>query len=165
MVGGEERVINQLDDLFTKLAVKDGYLHVGKPGSGHYVKMVHNGIEYGMMQAIGEGFERIYHSGFNIDYEALSKVWNNGSIIESALMGYIHDAFKKDSKLSKLEGVVDDSGEAMWMIEEALKNKVSMPVITQSLYARYESKDKIKFSEKAVAAMRNDFGGHTTYKK
>lgn len=165
MVGGDKKAVNQLNDLFTKLAKKEGYYHVGKPGSGHYVKMVHNGIEYGMMQAIGEGFELMHHSGFDIDYEALSKVWNNGSVIESALMGYIHEAFKKDSQLSKLEGVVDDSGEAMWMVEEALKHKVSIPVITQSLYARYESKDKIKFSEKVVAAMRNEFGGHATYKK
>ena len=165
MVGGDKKAVNQLNDLFTKLAKKEGYYHVGKPGTGHYVKMVHNGIEYGMMQAIGEGFELMHHSGFDIDYEALSKVWNNGSVIESALMGYIHEAFKKDSQLSKLEGVVDDSGEAMWMVEEALKHKVSIPVITQSLYARYESKDKIKFSEKVVAAMRNEFGGHATYKK
>ena len=165
MVGGEESVVSQLTDLFTKIAVEDGYLYVGKPGSGHYVKMVHNGIEYGMMQAIGEGFDLMHQSGYEIDYEALTKVWNHGSIIESSLIGYIHEAFKKDAQLDELEGRIDDSGEGMWMIEEALKKKVSLPVITQSLFARYKSKDEVKFSEKVVAAMRKEFGGHATYKK
>ena len=165
MVGGEESVVSQLTELFTKIAVEDGYLHVGKPGSGHYVKMVHNGIEYGMMQAIGEGFDLMHQSSYEIDYEALTKVWNHGSIIESSLIGYIHEAFKKDAQLDELEGRIDDSGEGMWMIEEALKKKVSLPVITQSLFARYKSKDEVKFSEKVVAAMRKEFGGHATYKK
>jgi 6-phosphogluconate dehydrogenase len=165
MVGGEPNVIHKLDDFFRSIAIEDGYIHVGGPSSGHYVKMVHNGIEYGMMQAIGEGYDLMSQSGFDIDYEALSKVWNNGSIIESALIGYIQNAFSKDPKLDEISGKVDDSGEGMWMIEEGLKKKVSMPTITASLFARYKSKDENKFAEKVVAAMRKEFGGHATYKK
>ena len=165
MVGGDKAVVDYLAGVFTDISVKDGYAYMGAAGSGHFVKMVHNGIEYGMMQAIGEGFDLLEASQFKIDYSAVSKVWNNGSIIESALIGYIGNAFNKDIHLDEISGKVDDSGEGMWMIEEALKAKVSMPVITQSLFARYKSKDELKFSEKVVAAMRKEFGGHAVYKK
>ncbi|MDO9629791.1 MAG: decarboxylating 6-phosphogluconate dehydrogenase [Acholeplasmataceae bacterium] len=165
MVGGEKEVVDFLEPLFLDLSVKDGYSYVGKPGSGHFVKMVHNGIEYGMMQAIGEGFDLLEASPFELDYEKIAKMWNHGSIIESALIGYIHSAFAKDPKLSEIQGKIDDSGEGMWMIEEALKYKVSLPVITQSLYARYKSRDEDLFGEKVVAAMRKEFGGHAVYKK
>jgi 6-phosphogluconate dehydrogenase len=165
MAGGDREVVNYLEPLFLDLSVKDGYSYVGRPGSGHFVKMVHNGIEYGMMQAIGEGFDLLEASPFELDYESIANMWNHGSIIESALIGYIHNAFSKDPKLSAIQGKVDDSGEGMWMIEEALKYKVSLPVITQALYARYKSRDENLFGEKVVAAMRKEFGGHAVYKK
>lgn len=165
MIGGTKSAFDYLEPVFKDIAIKDGYAYMGAPGAGHFVKMVHNGIEYGMMQAIAEGFDLLEASSFNLDYEKISNVWNHGSIIESALIGYIGHAFSKDEKLSEIVGRVDDSGEGMWMVEEALKHKVSMPVITQSLFSRYKSKDDQKFAEKVVAAMRNEFGGHAVYKK
>jgi len=165
MAGGENEVIKYVEPVFLDVAIKDGYAHVGKPGSGHFVKMVHNGIEYGMMQAIAEGFDLLEASSFDLDYIDVSKMWNHGSIIESSLMGNIYDAFTKDEHLDEISGRVDDSGEGMWTIEEALKMKVSIPVITQSLFSRYKSKDENKFAEKVVAAMRKEFGGHAVYKK
>ncbi|HZJ89062.1 MAG TPA: decarboxylating 6-phosphogluconate dehydrogenase [Bacilli bacterium] len=165
MAGGEIEVIKKLEPVFLKIATKDGYAHVGKPGAGHFVKMVHNGIEYGMMQAIGEGFAFLEKSDFELDYYQIANVWNHGSIIESLLIKNIRDAFSKSPELSELAGVVDDSGEGMWMIEEALSSKVALPVITAALFARYKSKDETKFGEKVVAAIRNEFGGHKVYKK
>lgn len=165
MVGGEEKVVKSIEPLFEKVAQKDGYSYMGKTGSGHFVKMVHNGIEYGMMQAIGEGFELMNASDFDLDYHQIAKVWSNGSIIEGLLMRNTTEAFRKDKQLSSILGKVDDSGEGQWMVETALKYKVALPVITQSLYSRYKSKDENKFSEKVVAAIRNEFGGHAVYKK
>lgn len=165
MVGGDYDVVKELEQVFIDVSVKDGYGYFGKAGSGHFVKMVHNGIEYGMMQAIGEGLELIDKSPFDVDYEKLTKVWDNGSIIESNLMTYTHEAFKEDPKLENLKGIIDDSGEGRWMIEEALNYEVSIPVIAHSLFVRYKSRDPKKFSEKSVAAMRNVFGGHKTYKE
>jgi 6-phosphogluconate dehydrogenase len=165
MAGGDKDVITYVEQIFKDVCVPDGYAYVGKPGSGHFVKMVHNGIEYGMMQAIGEGFDLLEASPFELDYEKISRMWSHGSLIESALMKYINKAFKHDPKLDQIEGRVDDTGEGMWMIEEALKYKVSLPVITQSLYARYKSKDEDLFGEKVVAAIRKEFGGHAVYKK
>jgi 6-phosphogluconate dehydrogenase len=165
MAGGEKAVVDYVEPVFLDVAVTDGYTYTGKPGSGHFVKMVHNGIEYGMMQAIAEGFDLLEASPFDIDYEDVTKMWNHGSIIESNLIGYIHEAFKKDAHLDEITGRVDDSGEGMWTIQEALKYKVAMPVITQSLFSRYKSRDEDKFAEKVVAAMRKEFGGHAVYKK
>ena len=165
MVGGERNVVKSIETLFELVAQKEGYAYMGQPGSGHFVKMVHNGIEYGMMQAIGEGFELMKSSDFAIDFQQVAKVWSNGSIIEGLLMRNTADAFNKDHQLSNIVGKVDDSGEGQWMVETALKYKVALPVITQSLYARYKSKDETKFSEKVVAAIRNEFGGHAVYKK
>ena len=138
---------------------------MGKSGSGHFVKMVHNGIEYGMMQAIGEGFDLLEASNYDLDYRDVAKVWANGSIIEGLLMDTVVSAINKDPKLESIQGRVDDSGEGQWTIEEALNLKVSIPVIAQSLFARYKSKDDKAFSEKIVASMRNEFGGHKVYKK
>jgi 6-phosphogluconate dehydrogenase len=165
MVGGDKEDFDYLEPVYRDIAVKDGYGYMGAPGAGHFVKMVHNGIEYGMMQAIGEGFELMEKSPFNIDYELLSKVWNHGSIIESNLMGYTHEAFKKNAKLDDITGRVDDSGEGKWMVQEALEFGVSLPVITTSLFTRFKSRDEEKFAEKVVAAMRREFGGHAVYKK
>lgn len=165
MVGGEPEIVSYLEPVFTRVATQDGYGYMGQPGSGHFVKMVHNGIEYGMMQAIGEGFELMNASRYDINYEQVSKVWSHGSIIEGLLMRNVHTAFSKDAQLTSIEGKVDDSGEGQWMVEEALRTKVALPVITQSLYSRYKSRDEEKFSEKVVAAMRNVFGGHAVYPK
>ena len=165
MAGGEREVVKYVEQVFMDVAIENGYAYTGKPGSGHFVKMVHNGIEYGMMQAMAEGFDLLEASPFELDYVDITKMWNHGSIIESNLMGYIHEAFKKDEKLDEIAGRVDDSGEGMWTIEEALKYKVAMPVITQSLFSRYKSRDESNFAEKVVAAMRKEFGGHAVYKK
>lgn len=164
MFGGDKETFDYLEPVLKDISVKEGYGYMGTSGSGNFVKMVHNGIEYGMMQAIGEGFELLEKSKFDLDFQKIAKVWNNGSIIESSLIGNIENAFSKDANLDSIDGKVDDSGEGMWMIEEALKNKVSMPIISNSLFARYKSKDGLKFSEKVVSAMRNEFGGHAIYK-
>lgn len=164
MFGGDKETFDYLEPVLKDISVKEGYGYMGTSGSGHFVKMVHNGIEYGMMQAIGEGFELLEKSKFDLDFQKIAKVWNNGSIIESSLIGNIENAFSKDANLDSIDGKVDDSGEGMWMIEEALKNKISMPIISNSLFARYKSKDGLKFSEKVVSAMRNEFGGHAIYK-
>lgn len=165
MIGGNKDAYIKAEPIFKALATENGYDYFGESGSGHFVKMVHNGIEYGMMQAIGEGFDLLKASPFELDYQKVSRVWANGSIIEGLLMDMVKSAFDKDAQLSSIEGVIDDSGEGQWTIEEALKFKVSMPVIAQALFSRYKSKDIDKFSEKLVAAMRNEFGGHKVYKK
>jgi 6-phosphogluconate dehydrogenase len=165
MVGGETAAIERLDAFFTDIAIENGYAHVGRTGSGHFVKMVHNGIEYGMMQAIGEGFDVLKASEFQLDYEQVGKIWSNGSIIEGQLMRNVESAFGKDSELDKIEGIVDASGEGQWTVETALKLGVSTPVIGSALFARYKSKDEKAFAEKVVAAMRNEFGGHAVYEK
>lgn len=165
MAGGEKDVISHVEQAFLDVATKDGYAHVGRPGSGHFVKMVHNGIEYGMMQAIGEGFDFMNQSEFQLDFHQIAHLWNHGSIITSALIGNIESAFSKDPGLDEISGIIDDSGEGKWMIEEALDHKISIPVITQALFARFKSKDNDKFGEKVVASMRKEFGGHATYKK
>ncbi|MDR4969157.1 MAG: NADP-dependent phosphogluconate dehydrogenase, partial [Acholeplasmataceae bacterium] len=165
MVGGEKTVVESIKHLFEALAVKDGYAYMGSSGSGHFVKMVHNGIEYGMMQAIGEGFDLLNASQYDLDYKKVARVWANGSIIKGLLMDTVLSAFTKDQTLDDIVGKIDDSGEGQWTIEEALLLKVSIPVIAHALFTRYKSKDDDKFSEKVVAAMRNEFGGHKVYKK
>lgn len=165
MVGGDEKAVKRLEPIFKAITVKDGYLHVGKRGSGHYVKMVHNGIEYGMMQAIGEGFEILRKSGFEMDFEKIANVWNNGSIIEGYLIEMTKNAFKNNGRLEDVLPVIDALGEGQWTVEEAIRLGVSAPVITNSLFVRYASKDSIAFSDRVVAALRNEFGGHTLHKK
>ena len=165
MVGGSEEAVSQCEWVFKMLATKDGYAHLGPSGAGHFVKMVHNGIEYGMMQALGEGFELLEASPFDLNYQDVSKVWANGSIIEGLLMRMVVSAFADDPKLEAIAGRVDESGEGRWTVEAAVNLKVAAPVITQALYSRFKSKDDDKFAEKLVAAMRNAFGGHAVYKK
>ncbi len=165
MAGGEQEVVDFLSPIFKAVSVENGFAYVGKPGAGHFAKMVHNGIEYGMMQAIAEGFDLLEASPFEFNHQQITEMWNHGSVIESTLLKHAGQAFKNNPRFTNIEGRVDDSGEGMWMIEEALKLKVSMPVITQSLYARYKSRDKNHFAEKVVAAMRKEFGGHAVYKK
>ena len=160
MIGGKREVFNFCEPVFKAIAVPDGYLYCGNPGSGHFVKMVHNGIEYGMMQAMAEGFELMHHSEYDFDNQAVAKMWNNGSVIRSWLMELAQDAFSKDDKLSKIKGVMHSSGEGKWMLETALEKSVATPVVALSLLMRYRSQQEDTFSGKVVAALRNEFGGH-----
>ena len=160
MVGGEEDAYAPLKDLFTAISVKDGHLHTGAPGSGHFVKMVHNGIEYGMMQAIAEGFEVLEKSQFELDFRAVAQVWNHGSVIRSWLIELMENAFSKDPKLDAIRGVMNASGEGKWTVETALDLGVPTPVIALSLLMRFRSQQADTFSGKVVAALRNEFGGH-----
>lgn len=165
MVGGEDEPVSYLNDFFSSLNVKNGYLHCGPIGSGHYVKMVHNGIEYGMMQAIGEGFAILDKSPFELDHEAVARVWANGSIIEGLLMTLTEQLFKNNGDLTNIKPIVDASGEGEWTVQEAVRLKVSAPVIAGALFARYDSKDEKQYSNKVIAALRNEFGGHKIHKK
>lgn len=160
MVGGEKEVIDFCGKVFEDISVENGYLHVGKPGSGHFTKMVHNGIEYGMMQAIAEGFEVLEKSDFDVDFEKVAKVWNNGSVIRGWLMELTESAFSKDKKLDGIKGTMFSSGEGKWTVESALDLGVPTPVIALSLMMRYRSLQDDTFTGKVVAALRNEFGGH-----
>ncbi|PKM65849.1 MAG: 6-phosphogluconate dehydrogenase (decarboxylating) [Firmicutes bacterium HGW-Firmicutes-2] len=165
MVGGDEKAIATLEPYFKVLNVEEGYLHCGKRGSGHYVKMVHNGIEYGMMQAVGEGLEIIRRSEFDVDFEKVANVWNHGSIIAGYLMQMTKQAFENNGMLEDIIPRIDALGEGQWTVEEAIRLGVSAPVITQSLFIRNASKDDGKFSDRVVAALRNEFGGHPLHKR
>ena len=160
MVGGDNEPVKYCEQIFTDIAVKDGYLHVGEPGSGHFTKMIHNGIEYGMMQSIAEGFEILHKSNFDMNYEKVAKVWNNGSVIESWLMELTESLFSKDANLDKIKGVMNSSGEGKWTLETALDLEVPTPVIALSLMMRYRSLEENTFSGRVIAALRNEFGGH-----
>ncbi|RPF54313.1 phosphogluconate dehydrogenase (NAD(+)-dependent, decarboxylating) [Aquisalibacillus elongatus] len=165
MIGGEEKEFRKIETLFEDTAVENGYLYTGKNGSGHFLKMVHNGIEYGMMQAIAEGFEILEKSPFDYDYEAVSKVWNNGSVIRSWLIELMQNAFSKDGDLESIRGVMNSSGEGKWTVESAIEFEMAAPVIAMSLMMRYRSQEDDTFSGKVVAALRNEFGGHSVVKK
>jgi 6-phosphogluconate dehydrogenase len=165
MMGGDEEAVNYLAPLYEKISVENGFMITGRAGSGHFLKMVHNGIEYGMMQAIGEGFEILDKSDFDYDYEAVSKVWNNGSVIRSWLMELMENAFSKQPKLEDIRGVMNSSGEGIWTIEAALDYQASAPVIALSQFMRFRSLEDDTFHGKVVAALRNEFGGHAVVKK
>lgn len=160
MIGGDREIYDYLEDVFKKISGNSGFGFMGSSGAGHYVKMIHNAIEYGMMQAIGEGFQLLYESEYDMDLYEIARVWQSGSIISGLLMNTATEALKKDEALSNIEGEVSFSGEADWALEEAIKLKVSIPVITTALFSRYKSKDRQRFSEKILSAMRNEFGGH-----
>ena len=160
MVGGEQAAYRVIEPLLMDLCVEKGYGYMGRSGSGHFAKMVHNGIEYGMMQAIGEGFNLLDASGFDFDLEALSRVWAHGSVIRGWLMDLMEQALQKDPKLGYLKGSIADSGEGRWTVEAALEHEVSIPVIAASLFSRYRSRSDENFSDRAVAALRHEFGGH-----
>lgn len=164
MVGGDKEPIDYLENFFKSLNVENGYLHCGHRGSGHYVKMVHNGIEYGMMQAIGEGFSILDKCPFKLDHEAVARVWSNGSIIEGLLMTLTEKVFQHNEDLNNIIPIVDASGEGEWTVLEAVRLKVSAPIISNSLFIRYSSKDKKSYSNKVVSALRNEFGGHKIHK-
>ncbi|MEI2317228.1 phosphogluconate dehydrogenase (NAD(+)-dependent, decarboxylating) [Bacillus paramobilis] len=165
MIGGDQEAWDIVEPIFRDTAVENGYLYAGKAGSGHFLKMIHNGIEYGMMAAIGEGFEVLEKSEFDYDYEKVSRVWNNGSVIRSWLMELTENAFSKDAKLDEIKGVMHSSGEGKWTVETALDLQTATPVIAMSLLMRYRSLDNDTFTGKVVAALRNEFGGHAVEKK
>ncbi|MFD2639056.1 phosphogluconate dehydrogenase (NAD(+)-dependent, decarboxylating) [Piscibacillus salipiscarius] len=165
MIGGDQEQFKQIEPIFKDTAVENGYLYTGRSGSGHFLKMVHNGIEYGMMQAIAEGFEILEKSPFDYDYEAVSKVWNNGSVIRSWLIELMQNAFSKDGNLESIKGVMNSSGEGKWTVESAIEFEMAAPVIAMSLMMRYRSQEDDTFSGKVVAALRNEFGGHEVVKK
>lgn len=162
MIGGEKDIIDYLEPIFKTLAPDDGYLHCGATGSGHFVKMVHNGIEYGMMQAYGEGFQILEASQYSerLDFAAVSHLWNQGSVVRSWLLELAEAAFSKDGRLSDIRGYVEDSGEGRWTVQQAIDSGVSAPVIALSLMQRFRSRENDSFSDKVVAALRREFGGH-----
>jgi len=164
MVGGEPEIVSRLEPIFLTLAPKDGYLHAGPNGAGHFVKMIHNGIEYGMMQAYGEGFELLKASQFDLDLAKISHLWNQGSVVRSWLLELCESAFEKDPKLDAIKGYVEDSGEGRWTVIEAIEKGVAAPTLAHSLFARFASRQQDAFSNKVVAALRNEFGGHAVKK-
>ncbi|MDT2737014.1 decarboxylating 6-phosphogluconate dehydrogenase [Enterococcus pseudoavium] len=164
MVGAEENIYVELRPLFSDLCVEKGFIYSGLSGSGHYLKMVHNGIEYGMMQAIGEGFNLLYHSPYNYDFAEVAQAFNHGSVIRSWLMELTENIYREELDMTKIAGVIPSSGEGKWTVEEALRLKVNLPVITQSLMTRFASEDCDKIGEKLVALLRNQFGGHAFVK-
>tara|TARA_R110000868_G_scaffold332387_1_gene593416 strand:+ start:864 stop:1763 length:900 start_codon:yes stop_codon:yes gene_type:complete len=164
MVGGDKEVFDYVAEVFENISVPNGSLYTGASGSGHYTKMVHNGIEYGMMQSIAEGFEVFEHSEFDIDFEKTAKLFNHGSVVRSWLMELTENAFSKDPKLDSIKGVMHSSGEGKWTLEEALDLGVPTPVIALSIMMRYRSQMQDTFSGKVVAALRNEFGGHAVEK-
>jgi 6-phosphogluconate dehydrogenase len=165
MIGGQKAAFEQLEPVFKDISVENGYLYTGAAGSGHFVKMVHNGIEYGMMQAIAEGFEVFEKSGFDLDFEAIAQLFNNGSVVRGWLMELTANAFSKDPKLETIKGKMFSSGEGKWTLETALDLGVPTPVIALSILMRYRSLQDDTFSGKVVAALRNEFGGHAVEKK
>ena len=166
MIGGDdENSWSVIEPIFKAISTENGYLYTGKLGSGHYLKMIHNGIEYGMVQAIAEGFEILEQSPFDYDYEAVAKLWNHGSVIRSWLMELAQDQFSKDPKLDQIIGRVQSSGEGKWIIEESLDLGVPAPVIALSLMMRQRSLQEDTMTGKVVAALRNGFGGHEVEQK
>jgi 6-phosphogluconate dehydrogenase len=161
MVGGDDDAVAQVEPVFVALAPEDGYAHVGTSGAGHFTKMVHNGIEYGLMQAYAEGFEVMEKSEFDLDLHELAGIWRYGSVVRSWLLELLHAAFEKEgTHLEKIRGYVEDSGEGRWTIAEAIAEDVPVPVISAALFARFASRQDESFAAKVNAALRNQFGGH-----
>jgi 6-phosphogluconate dehydrogenase len=165
MVGGEREVFARHEPIFRTLAPENGYGYMGGHGAGHYVKMIHNGIEYGMMQAYAEGFELLHKSDFQLNLPAIAQLWMQGSVVRSWLLELAASALAKDPQLARIEGYVEDSGEGRWTILDAIDKDVPAPVITQSLFTRFRSRQEASFAEKLLAALRNEFGGHAVKTK
>jgi 6-phosphogluconate dehydrogenase len=165
MVGGSVEAFKTCEPIFRTLAPPDGYAHMGPTGAGHYVKMIHNGVEYGMLQAYAEGYEILHASkDFDLDLEKIASVWNRGSVVRSWINELAESAFQKDTDLAALKGFVADSGEGRWTVQEAIDLDVPAPVITLSLLMRLRSRQDDSFSAKVIAALRNEFGGHAVQK-
>ena len=161
MVGGDDAAVSRLEPVFISLAPEDGYAHVGPTGAGHFVKMVHNGIEYGLMQAYAEGFEVMARSEFDLDLHEIAGIWRYGSVVRSWLLELLYAAFEVEGgRLEKIRGYVEDSGEGRWTIAEAIAEDVPVPVISAALFARFASRQENSFAAKVNAALRNQFGGH-----
>lgn len=160
MIGGEPEIFAHCEPIFKTLAPENGYGYMGTHGAGHFVKMVHNGVEYGMLQAYGEGFEIIEKSKFKPDLREVTRVWQNGSVVRSWLLDLAALAFKDDPTLENISGYVQDSGEGRWTVQAAIDEDVPAPVITMSLLQRFVSRQPESFSAKVIAALRNEFGGH-----
>ena len=161
MVGGDDAAVSRLEPVFISLAPEDGYAHVGPSGAGHVVKMVHNGIEYGLMQAYAEGFEVMARSEFDLDLHEIAGIWRYGSVVRSWLLELLYAAFEVEGgRLEKIRGYVEDSGEGRWTIAEAIAEDVPVPVISAALFARFASRQENSFAAKVNAALRNQFGGH-----
>jgi 6-phosphogluconate dehydrogenase len=166
MVGGDAAAFKIAEPAIKTLAPENGYHYCGASGSGHFTKMVHNGIEYGMMQAYAEGFELMQKSGFDLDLAKIADLWGQGSVVRSWLLELLADALKKDPKLNGVKGWADDTGEGRWTVEQAIEKAVPMPVITEALFARFRSRQDVDtaFGSKIIAALRNEFGGHAIKK-
>ncbi len=160
MIGGDNKAFARAEPIFRSLAPKDGYAYVGGPGAGHFTKMVHNGIEYGLMQAYAEGFELLRASGQQLNLHQIARLWNQGSVVRSWLLELAELAFAKDPDLASIQGYVEDSGEGRWTIQEAMARDVPAPVITLSLLMRFRSRQQESFQAKVLAALRAQFGGH-----
>jgi 6-phosphogluconate dehydrogenase len=166
MIGGSRKAFEQCEPIFRTLAPPQGYAHVGPAGAGHYVKMVHNGIEYGMLQAYAEGYEILHASrDFELDLGQIAKLWNHGSVVRSWLNELAERALARDGQLESIRGYVEDSGEGRWTVEEAMRLDVPAPVITLSLLARFRSRQEDSFGARVIAALRNEFGGHAVKAK
>jgi len=160
MVGGDKGAVDRLAPIFTALAPTDGFLHTGAAGSGHYVKMIHNGIEYAMMQAYAEGFELMSESEYGLDLPRIAHLWNQGSVVRSWLLELTAGALAQDPKLAGLKAYVEDSGEGRWTVEDAINKAVPAPTITAALFARFRSRRDNSYADRLLAALRNAFGGH-----
>ncbi|RZD17062.1 MAG: decarboxylating 6-phosphogluconate dehydrogenase [Candidatus Acididesulfobacter guangdongensis] len=163
MVGGEKEIFEYCEPIFKTLAPEKGYLYTGKSGAGHYVKMVHNAIEYGMMEAYAEGFEILKTSDFNINLTEVTELWRHGSVVRSWLLDLANNAFKLDPELKNLGPTVDDSGEGRWTLKEAIDNAVPAPVLAESVFARFRSRQENSFANRVLAALRHQFGGHPVH--
>jgi 6-phosphogluconate dehydrogenase len=163
MIGGKREVYETLRSVFDTLAPTDGALYCGGPGAGHFVKMVHNGIEYGMMQAYGEGFQLLEASPYadSLNFADVAHLWNQGSVVRSWLLELAEEAFRKDATLDGIRGYVEDSGEGRWTVQQAVESAVSIPVIALSLFQRFRSRQTDPFADRVLAALRREFGGHS----
>jgi len=165
MVGGEKEPVKRLEPIFKTLAPEDGWAHMGGCGAGHYVKMVHNGIEYSMMQGYAEGFELMAKSEYKLDLAKIADLWMHGSVVRSWLLELAAGALSQDPRLENLKGYVQDSGEGRWMIADAIDKDVPVPTLTTALFTRFRSRQEESFAEKMLAALRNAFGGHSVRKR
>jgi len=164
MVGGDAAVCKRLEPIFLTLAPQDGYLHVGDHGAGHYVKMIHNGIEYGLMQAYAEGFELMHASSYKIDLAAVAALWDHGSVVRSWLLQLAARALAENPDLSGLKGDVEDSGEGRWTLQEGIEHGVPLPALAAAVYTRFRSRQDDPFADRLLAALRQQFGGHAVKK-
>jgi 6-phosphogluconate dehydrogenase len=165
MIGGDEKIYKRLEPIFKTLAPEKGYGYMGSHGAGHYVKMIHNGIEYGLMQAYAEGFELLHKSEYKLNLPQIAKLWMQGSVVRSWLLELGASALEQDPHLEQIKGYVEDSGEGRWTIQDAIDKDVPAPIITMSLFTRFRSRHEESFAEKMLAALRNAFGGHAVQRK